>query len=269
MTIKVVIGTEKGGVAKTTTATNLAAAIARYYNKRVLLVDTDPQANATKNLYPWKREHSGTGSNNRCPWKTVKLTLKDVFEGTPASDVICKSVEPGVDIIPSCKALSVIEQELSTKLAGERVLKKRLASVEDDYDVMIFDTQPSIGWIVFNALYASDHAIIPVCEAYALDAAEQMVKTVYQFRQDLDKQIMIDGMLLTMYDPRTTLSNDVRNELVERYGEVVFETRIHRDVKLAKCPKENMSIFQYDPDTAGALAYKAFTDELMTRWEMV
>ena len=220
----------------------------------MLIIDTDPQSNATKNLYSGQK---------------ADITIKDLFHGMDISKVIHESVEAGLDIIPSCKSFSVVEQELSTRLAGEKVLYKALKPIEQNYDVIIIDTQPSIGLIPINALYASDEVIIPVYENYAVDAMNQMVGTVYQVRQELEKEIIIGGILLTMYDPRTNLAKEVLKNLKTKYGSVVFDTMIHRDVNLAKCPEHNQSIFEYAPDSAGAKAYEALTDELLVRWGMV
>ncbi len=270
MTICITIGTEKGGVGKTTTAANVAECIARYHNKRVLIVDTDPQANATKSLYPWKIEGPLQTSKVSYPWQTGEIkTLKDMFEGTPASEVIHESIEPGLNIIVACKSLVVTEKELGMRLSPSTVLSQLLQPIVNKYDVILFDTHPSVGWLVFNSLYASDMVIIPVHEDYAVDAAEQMVKTVAQFRRDLGKNLMIGGILLTKYDPRTTLTSDVYNDIYNKYKETVFTTKIPIDIKLAKCARQNKSILQYAPESRGAIAYKELTAELMDRFGMV
>ena len=201
----VTINNVKGGVAKTTTTTNLAAGLVRK-GKRVLLIDSDPQANASSNL---------------CSCQPDK-TIKDLFKGTPIQEVIYPSAEPGLDIIPSCLAVSTIELELASTLARETVLKRALIPIENDYDIILIDTQPSVGVIPINTLCAADEVIIPVHEAYALDALNQMVSVILQIRQALNSDLKIGGILLTMYDPRTNLAKEVKEVLLEKFGAIVF-----------------------------------------------
>jgi chromosome partitioning protein len=249
----VTINNVKGGVAKTTTATNLAAGLARR-GKRVLLIDSDPQANASSNLY------SG---------QTADKTIKDLFQGTAISEVISPSVEPGLEIIPSCLAFSTIELELATQLARETFLKRALKPIQDNYDIILIDTQPSVGMIPINALCAADEVIIPIHEAYALDAMSQMVNIILQVKQTLNPELVIGGILLTMYDSRTTLAKEVRERLLNKFGTTVFETTIPRNIRLAECPTHKKSIFEYAPESAGAEAYEALTEEAMKRWGMI
>jgi ATPases involved in chromosome partitioning len=249
----VTINNVKGGVAKTTTATNLAAGLARK-GKRVLLIDSDPQANASLNLYPELR---------------VDQTIKDLFQGTSITEIISPSVETGLDIVPSCLAFSTIELELAGQLARETFLKRALKPIEGNYDIILIDTQPSVGVIPINALCAANEVIIPVHEAYALDAMSQMVNVILQVKQTLNPDLTIGGVLLTMYDPRTTLAKEVRERLFNKFGTLLFETTIPRNIRLAECPTHKKSIFEYAPESAGAAAYQALTEEVMTRWGMV
>lgn len=283
MSINCVVATEKGGVGKTITATNLAVCMARLYGMQVLFVDTDYQANATKALYPWKKEKTADDKNENSPtttkrkkkvpypWQTGEITtLKDLFEGTPVSEVIHNSIEPGVDIIAACKSLVVVDRDLrTTSLSPSVVLNRLLLPIMDKYDVIIFDTHPSVDVLVSNSLYASHVVIVPFHEDLAIDAAEQIVKTIKQFRMDLNKNIIVGGFLHTMYDPRTTLTGDVQADMDEEYGEAVFNTVIPIDVKLAKCMRNNKSIYQYAPESNGAKAYKSFTEEFMKRMGMI
>lgn len=248
----ITVNNGKGGVAKTTTATNLAAGLARK-EKRVLLIDTDPQANASSNL---------------CSCQPDK-TIKDLFQGTPIQEVIYPSVERGLDIIPSCLAFSTIELELASKLARETVLKRALIPIENDYDIVLIDTQPSVGIIPINALCAANKVIIPVHEAYALDALYQMSSVILQIQQALNADLTIGGILLTRYDPQTNLANEIKAKLLDKFGALVFETTIPKNIKLAECPTHNQSIFEYAPKSTGALAYEALTEEVMKRWGMV
>lgn len=252
MVIIVTINNVKGGVAKTTTATNISAGLARK-GKRVLLIDSDPQANASSNLLEGQPDK----------------TIKDLFQGAQVSEVIYQSVEPNLDIIPSCLAFSTIELELASKLARETILKRALKPIENVYDVIIIDTQPSVGVIPINALCAADEVIIPVHEAYALDAMSQMVSIILQIRQALNSDLSIGGILLTMYDPRTNLAKEVRELLLDKFGSVLFETTIPRNVRLAECPSHKKSIYEYAPDSTGAAAYTALTEEAMKRWRMI
>lgn len=252
MTKIVTINNVKGGVAKTTTATNLAAGLARR-NKRVLLIDSDPQANATSNL---------------CT-KQPEKTIKDLFQGALISEVIYPTVEQKLDIIPACLSFSTVELELASKIARESILQRSLKPVLNDYDVILIDTQPSVGVIPINALCAAQEVIVPVHEAYALDAMNQMVSIISQVRQALNPNLTICGILLTMYDPRTNLAKEVREQLISNFGNAVFETTIPRNVKLAESPSHQQSIFEYAPESTGAAAYEAFTEEIMKRWGMI
>jgi chromosome partitioning protein len=249
----VTINNVKGGVAKTTTATNLSAGLARK-GKRVLLIDSDPQANATSNL---------------CLGHVGK-SIKDLFQGNKITEVIYPTtVGQNLDIIPSCLSFSTVELELASKLARETILKRALKPIEDYYDVIIIDTQPSVGVIPINALCAAEEVIIPVHEAYALDAMSQMVSIILQIRQALNSDLAIGGILLTMYDPRTNLAKEVKELLIDKFGSALFETTIPRNVKLAECPSHKKSIYEYAPDSTGAKAYEALTEEVMKRWGMI
>lgn len=283
MAINIVVATEKGGVGKTTTVTNLAVCMAKFHNKRVLVIDTDYQASATKALYPWKTQDRPEDKNDisptetkrkkrvSYPWQTGEITtLKDLFEGMHVSKVIHHSIEPNVDIIAACKSLVIVDRELrTTSLSPTTVLYRLLLPIMDKYDVLVFDTHPSLDLLVSGSMYASHVAVVPFHEDLAIDAAKQMVKTIKQFRTDLEKDLMVGGFLHTKYDPRTTLTNDVQADMKDEYGEAVFNTVIPIDVKLAKCMRNNKTIFQYSEESNGALAYKSFTDEFMKRMGMV
>ena len=249
----VTVNNVKGGVGKTSTVTNLAAGLARK-RKRVLIIDSDPQANATWNM---------------CDKKSPN-TIKDLFQGAPIQEVIYPSVEPGVDIIPSCLAFSSIELEISSMLAREAILKNELEPVKDKYDVILIDTQPSVGVIPINALCAADEVIIPVHNALAVEALGQMVSVLLQIKKlKLNPNLIIGGVLLTMYDPRTNLAKTVKDITLKKFGTVVFDTTIPVNVKLAECPPEKKSIFEHAPESSGARAYEALTKELLARWEMI
>jgi chromosome partitioning protein len=242
----------KGGVAKTTTATNLAAGLARK-GILTLLVDADHQANATTHLLlADKPEH----------------TIKDLLNGMDVRDVIQPTVEPNLDIIPSGLALSSMERDLFSRNARETLLKRSLAPVLNKYKVIIIDTQPSVGIIPINALTAADEVLIPVYESYSLDAIAQMNKVLKEVKSDLNPNLKVIGFLLTRYEPQTNLSKELKQALIDRFGDLVFETIIPKNVKLSECVHNKKSIYEYDPDCAGAKAYEKLTEELLKRWEM-
>jgi len=248
----VTINNVKGGVGKTTTAINLAAGLARK-GKKVLLIDTDHQKNTTDAI-----------CNQR-----ISKTIKDVFQDTPIQEAIYPSVEAGLDIIPSCLALSAIEPELFSACARETILRRALEPIRDGYDVIIIDTQPSISVIPMNTLCVADEVIIPVYEAFAVDAIGQMIDVLTLVKKTgLNPGLRIGGILLTMYDPRTNVAKTVREKLMEKFKTVMFETVIPRNVKLVECTRKKQSIYEYDPDSKGAKAYQAFTEEIMERWGM-
>lgn len=255
----------KGGVAKTTTILGVASHLARLGYK-VLIVDTDPQANATAGI---------------CD-KPIDKTIKDLLQknvidsikkGKPPmelyDEVIYDTTEPHLQIMASCLALSVTEEEISTRMSRERVLKKALEPIKNDYDFTLIDTKPSIGWLPFNALCAAEEAIVPAYDPYSVSAVQQMIETVIQLKQELDADVKISGILSTRYNRSTTLSKAVRDELIKQYGTGVFRTIIYQDIKLSKCAIQHQSIFSYDPNSSGAKSYKAFTKELLTGWGMI
>jgi chromosome partitioning protein len=250
MTIKLTINNVKGGVGKTTTATNLSIGLARM-DKKVLFVDTDPQGNGTKHLYL-----------DVMP----KLTIKDLFEGVEPKEIITPSIENNLDIIPSCLSFATIELDIMSKFARESILRKALSKIESNYDMIIIDTQPSVGIIPVNALCAADQVLIPVYEAYSLDALMQMSYLINEIRKEINPDLEVLGILLTMYDPRTLLAKEIKAKLQDKFGALLFETTIPRNVKLAECPSHKKSIYEYAPESTGALAYKQLTEEILKIW---
>lgn len=242
----------KGGVGKTTTSMCVAACLARM-GYRGLLIDTDQSANATDAM---------------CDQK-IEKTIKDLFQGTPVKEVIYPSVEPGLDIIPSCPALSTIETELNTEYAREIILKTALEPVKNDYDIIIIDTRPSFGVIPINALCAADEVIIPISGAFSVDALAQMVNIMMLIKnRRLNPNLVLGGILLTMYDPRTNMAKEIRQVIGEQFKSVLFETTIPRNIDLEYCTRKKQSIFQYNNESTGAQAYEALTNELLTMWGM-
>ncbi len=248
----------KGGVGKTTSAANVAAALARN-GKRVLLIDTDQSANATKAMC------------NKEINKTIKDLLLNSRDELPFDEgVIYPSVEENLDIIPSCSEVSVVELELVSEWGREMILKNALEEIKDRYDVTVIDTKPSLGIITNNVLCASGEIIIPVYESFSVDAMMDMFNILSVIKKrKLNPKLRIRGLLLTMYDPKTNMAKEIKNGLKSAsFGEYVLETTIPRNIDLAYCAQEKQSIFQYNPDSKGAKAYKALTEELMTKWGM-
>ena len=255
----------KGGVAKTTTVLGVASYLARL-GYRVLIVDTDPQANATKGICDKKID------------KTIRdLLQKDVIDsikkGKPPmelyNEVIYDTTEPHLHVMASCLALSVTEEDISARWSRSRELKWALSPIKDRYDFILIDTKPSVGWLPFNALCAAEEAIVPAYDPYSVSAVKQMIETVIQLKQELEADVKISGILSTRYNRSTTLSKGVRNELINQYGDGVFKSIIYQDIKLSRCAIKHKSIFEYDPKSSGATSYRAFTNELLKGWGMV
>ncbi len=243
---------QKGGVGKTTTAVNLSAGLV-IAGKKVLLIDTDPQANATINLLPEGHDPA--------------FTIKDVFYGKKLNEAICPSVMKGLDLVPSALGFAAIESELTSKIGRELKLKKALNDqVKQLYDLIIIDTPPSLDMISINTLVAADEVVIPIHEFYALEGVAQLTKVISQVREDLNPNLKVGAILLTMYDERTNLAKDIKEKIHEIFGDALLNTTIPRNVKLAEAPSHKQTIFEYAPESTGARAYTDLTNELMKRW---
>lgn len=243
---------QKGGVGKSTTAINLSAALGEA-GKQVLLVDLDPQGNTTSGLGVEKSQVT------RCIYDVL---LNDV----PIQDVIIPDVCEGLDLVPATINLAGAEVELVSEMARENRLKDSVGVMKGKYDYIFIDCPPSLGLLTVNSLVAADKLIIPIqTEFYALEGVTKLLESMKRVKRRLNPTLDIFGILLTMYDGRTTLSRQVAAEVRNYFGRQVFETIIPRTVKLSEAPSYGIPITQYDPSGKGALAYKNLAEEVMKR----
>lgn len=248
----IAIANQKGGVGKTTTSVNLAASLG-VLEKKVLLIDADPQANAS----------SGLGVDV----ETLEFGTYQVLEHTiSATEAIIKTNSPNVDIIPAHIDLVAIEIELVDKEEREYMLKKSLEEIKDLYDYIIIDCAPSLGLITLNALVAANSVIIPIqCEYFALEGLGKLLNTIKSVQKIHNENLDIEGLLLTMFDSRLRLSNQVVDEVRKHFSTMVFNTIIRRNTRLGEAPSYGESIIAYDATSKGAINYLNLAQELLKK----
>lgn len=243
------VANQKGGVGKTTTTVNLCAILAKK-NKKVLLIDADPQGNAT----------SGLGAEKDAEFSTYDILVSDVEIKDAIQDTIIKNLK----ICPANMNLAGAEVELVSMMSREQRLKEKLDLVKEEFDYIFIDCPPSLGLITLNSFTASNSVLIPIqCEYFALEGLGQLLNTINLVKKHLNKDIKIEGALLTMYDIRTNLSNQVVKEVKRYFENKVYKTVIPRNVRLSEAPSYGMPITEYDPRSKGAKSYMKFAKEFL------
>ena len=248
----IAIANQKGGVGKTTTAVNLGAALG-VLEKKVLLIDADPQANATSGL------GIDVDGNQLGTYQLLDHSIK-------IEDAILPTESPNLDLVPSHIDLVASEIELVDKTSREQMLKKALNGSINQYDYILIDCAPSLGLITLNSLVAADSLIIPIqCEYFALEGLGKLLNTIKSVQKLHNKDLDIEGLLLTMYDTRLRLSNQVVEEVKKHFGKMVFKTIIQRNIKLSEAPSFGEDIISYDASSRGAKSYLSLGSEIIKR----
>jgi chromosome partitioning protein len=252
MTRIIAVTNQKGGVGKTTTSVNLAASLAEV-KRKVLLVDLDPQGNATM----------GSGVDKY----DLELSICDVLLNQSDIEPCIEYVEEsGYSVLPSNSDLTAAEVELMSADNRERRLRDALDKVKSNYDYIIIDCPPSLNMLTLNALVSADGVLIPMqCEYYALEGLSSLVETIEQVRSSVNPNLQIEGLLRTMFDPRNKLANDVSDQLIEHFGDRVYRTIVPRNVRLAEAPSHGLPVLKYDKTSRGALAYFSLAGEIIRK----
>jgi len=250
MSKTIAIANQKGGVGKTTTAINLSASLATL-GKKILLIDTDPQGNAT----------NGFGFEQN---KLEKTTYEVLIGEEEIENAILKTELPGLSLLPANINLVGAEIELVNFIGREKILKQRISSINNEYDFIIIDCPPSLGLLTINALTSADSVLIPVqCEYYALEGLSKLLNTIHMIRKALNPELTIEGVLLTMFDSRLRLSNQVASEIRKLFGDKAFKTVIYRNVRLSEAPSHGKPIILYDPSSIGCKNYLELAKEIL------
>ena len=254
MAIVLSVANQKGGVGKTTTSVNLAASLAQM-KRRVLLIDLDPQGNATM----------GSGINKH----DLEVSVYDVLvDDADAAEMIVQAEAAGFDLLGANTDLTGAELDLANREKREYRLREALGSLQQRYDYVIIDCPPALGLLTINGLVAANSVIIPMqCEYYALEGLSALMGTIERIKASLNPDLMVEGLVRTMYDPRNSLSREVSLQLIEHFGDRVYRTVVPRNVRLAEAPSYGIPIIFYDRQSRGARAYLALAGEVVKRRE--